>query len=489
MTRTDSTRPLERHVAFETVRRRLFSTPGRPMTIGRFVVTGRLGQGGMGVVYAAYDPQLERRVAVKVMRNLGDPARAQAARRSLEREARAAAALSHPNVVTVYDSGTLGDGVYVAMELVEGTTLRTWLETPRRWPEIVQMFLAAGRGLQAAHEIGLVHCDFKPDNVLVGDDGGVRVADFGIAAALQLDEQADTEVSLPASTALASSTERIERLTRTGWALGTLPYMSPEQLGRGTVDERSDQFGFCVALWEAVTGVRPFAGRTALELLAAVERAPEGLERLPRGLRPVLRRGLAVQPAERFAGMAHVIDALERVRGRGRRRVLTGLAAAGLLASSVGGWALSHATQATPTPCEAHSGRIDDVWSDARQASLAALDPASARYARTTLDRLAGQWRAQAEASCVRGVAPAPDSRTTECATAWLERLDRSLDRIQTTRDPEQVARIPDLLAGLVPPEGDYCALAPDPQVDPEVARTAAMAREAAVLGDDAQAR
>src|SRR3954453_18295126 len=159
--------------------------PGEPLprgsAVGRYVVLERIGSGGMGVVYAAYDPELDRKVALKLLRPDRAGAVGEAALR-LQREAQAIARLSDPHVVAVYDAGTLGEQVFVAMEFVEGRTLREWLKAePRSWSEILKAFLAAGRGLAAAHDAGLVHRDFKPDNVLLGGDGRVKVADFGLA--------------------------------------------------------------------------------------------------------------------------------------------------------------------------------------------------------------------------------------------------------------------------------------------------------------------
>ncbi len=159
---------------------------GRGVAVGRYVVLDRIGAGGMGVVYAAYDPELDRRVALKLLRP--DRFGGDAGRLRLLREAQALARLTHPNVVAVYDVGTFGDRVFVAMELVEGETLRQWLRaeprSPRPWREVLERFLPAGRGLAAAHAAGLVHRDFKPENVLLGRDGRARVVDFGLAKAL-----------------------------------------------------------------------------------------------------------------------------------------------------------------------------------------------------------------------------------------------------------------------------------------------------------------
>ncbi|MBA3462537.1 MAG: serine/threonine protein kinase, partial [Deltaproteobacteria bacterium] len=218
--------------------------------VGRYLILSTLGTGGMGVVFSAYDPQLDRKVALKLLRS-GLQLATKDAQKRLRREAQAIAQLSHPNVVGVYDVGTDGGDLYIAMELVEGETLGQWLRSyPRTWREIIDVFLQAAKGLVAAHGVGLLHRDFKPDNVLVGGDGRVRVTDFGLARSLLvLDEESargQTTPHLPA--ALSSS------LTATGTVLGTPRYMPPEQLTGPDIDARADQFSFCVALYEALYG-------------------------------------------------------------------------------------------------------------------------------------------------------------------------------------------------------------------------------------------
>src|SRR3954470_18376849 len=250
--------------------------PGEPLprgsAVGRYVVLERIGSGGMGVVYAAYDPELDRKVALKLFRPDRAGAAGEAALR-LPREGQVRARLSGPHVVAVYDAGTFGDQVFVAMELMEGRTLRQWLgEGKRGWREIVDVFVAAGRGLAAAHAAGLVHRDFKPDNVLLGTDGRVKVADFGLAAALGAGEE-----DLPAATRANMARAQLELsrspmspLTRTGAVLGTPMFMAPEQHLGERADDRSDQFSFSVALYRALYGDWPFAGKTAVALADAV---------------------------------------------------------------------------------------------------------------------------------------------------------------------------------------------------------------------------
>ncbi|MCB9701177.1 MAG: SUMF1/EgtB/PvdO family nonheme iron enzyme [Myxococcales bacterium] len=297
----------------------------RGATIGRYVVLSRLGSGGMGVVYAAYDPELDRKVALKLLKaGQGDAA----GRARLLREAQAMAKLAHPNVVAVHDVGTVDDQVFIAMEFVQGTTLSRWLwQKPRSWAQIVELSLAVGRGLAAAHRAGLVHRDLKPENVMVGDDGRVRVMDFGLA---RVDGRA-----LAGSTPLADSSARPREaaldldLTRTGAMLGTPMYMAPEQWEGGETDPRTDQFAFCVVLWEALYGERPFGGGTVAALSHAVTNgiisAPSDPSRAPPWLRRALERGMTLIPDERWPSM----DALLAELGRDRRSPLARIALAG----------------------------------------------------------------------------------------------------------------------------------------------------------------
>jgi hypothetical protein len=289
--------------------------------VGRYAVGDVLGAGGMGVVYAATDPELGRAVAVKLVR--GDIARGmKAARRRMVREAQAMARVSHPNVIAVHDAGTFGGDVFIAMELVRGQSLRAWLASGvRSVGDILTAYLAAGRGLAAAHAAGLVHRDFKPDNVLVGDDGRVRVTDFGLAHT-----DGDDLSSLDGNTISGDllPDDPVD-LTMTGAIIGTPPYMAPEQHDGGLVDARSDQFAFCIALYEALYGERPFPGRTRDDIAKAVRSGriapPPAGARVPGSLRAILLRGLSLRPGDRFPTMDSLLRALGRDRGRLPRRV------------------------------------------------------------------------------------------------------------------------------------------------------------------------
>jgi serine/threonine protein kinase len=310
----------------------------RGQSIDRFVVLGLVGRGGMGEVYAAYDPELDRKVAIKLLRARED---ASQGRTRLLREAQAIAKLQHPNVVVVYDVGTFRDNVFIAMEFVEGRTLSGWLEAgTRSRRDIMQVFLAAGRGLAAAHAAGLVHRDFKPDNVMVTNDGQVRVMDFGLARHAGDATEDDAERRAAESTmttrpiapspdpdatmSLGPDHERHTatsgsylsiKLTQTGAMLGTPAYMAPEQFAVQPTDARTDQFSFCVALYELLYGQRPFDGTTFLSLMTNVTtgavRPPPPKTRVPGWLRKVLLRGLATEPARRFPSMNALLVALE----------------------------------------------------------------------------------------------------------------------------------------------------------------------------------
>jgi serine/threonine protein kinase len=306
--------------------------------LGRYVISGVLGSGGMGVVYAAEDPRLGRRVALKLLH----PALAEAAeeqQRRLLREAQAMARLSHPNVLPVFDLGTEGGQVFLAMEFIEGPTLAEWLrQRERSWQEILGLFLEAGRGLAAAHQAGLVHRDFKPANVLVGTDGRPRVTDFGLVRV-----GASSEESL----AQAAPRSAESPLTQTGTVAGTPAYMSPEQLAGRPVDARGDQFSFCVALYEALQGVRPFAADAPAEHRWRLRR-PERSPHLPGYVRAALVRGLALEPAERFPSMDALLEALAMRPPIPRRRWLA-LGLAGSLALAGLGVGVFRAVQSAST--------------------------------------------------------------------------------------------------------------------------------------------
>ena len=303
----------------------------RGAAVGRYTILDDVGAGAMGVVYAAHDSQLGRRVALKFLRAIGSAEQLQS---RIAHEAQAMAKLAHPNVITVHDVGAFAGHVFVAMELVDGITLNGWLASERRsWPAVLSMLRQAGEGLAAAHAAGLVHRDFKPDNVLVGRDGRVRVTDFGLAREIELDG------SVPDDDGEAAPPRLDATLTRTGALVGTPAYMALEQLERRRVDERSDQFAFCVTLFEALLGVRPFSGRDLPSLIAAT-RAGRVIETpsrgVPRWLRRVVVRGLDPDPEKRWPSLRTLLQAL----GAGPMVTAPRLAAALALVAVVAGSAV-----------------------------------------------------------------------------------------------------------------------------------------------------
>jgi eukaryotic-like serine/threonine-protein kinase len=395
---------------------RLFGSAAEPVKIGRFTVLKRLGAGGMGVVYAAYDNELDRKIAIKLLRGV-DETGAHIAR--LKREAQALAKLSHPNVVHVYEIGSFRKQVFVAMEFVEGVSLRDWEPASGSGAvdEILAKFGEAGLGLAAAHAAGLIHRDFKPDNALVGNDGRVRVLDFGLARGLAEDEDAPA-ASLEQSVDLFESTDSNLRtpLTRTGAILGTPAYMAPEQHLGKRADARCDQYAFCIALFEKLYGQRPFAAINLRQLVMRVldgkiEEPSESRHAVPQWLRRVIERGMAVDPEQRWPDMNSLLVALGGPRSK-RRGWLLGVATV-VLAATVGTtWAFTRDTG--PGPCEGGERELVGVWDDEVRAQVhAAFLATNAPYAENAwqgtshhLDTYADAWvemhREVCEASVVR---------------------------------------------------------------------------------------
>jgi tetratricopeptide (TPR) repeat protein/predicted Ser/Thr protein kinase len=399
---------------------------GPGSVVGRHVVLQTLGAGGMGVVHAAYDPELDRKVALKLLLpgTGGDTGRLR-----LLREAQALARLSHPNVVGIHDVGTVGEQVWLAMEFVQGRTLRQWLATPRRWPEVLEVLRKAGEGLAAAHAADLLHRDFKPDNVMVGDDGRVRVMDFGLARASSGSSVSESATE-PSPPSPEPRTGRASSVTRVGALVGTPGYMAPEQLGGKELSAAADQFAFCVTLWEALYGERPFSGDTSMALVANVLegklRSPTRSRGIPSWLRRVCERGLSVEPAQRWPSMGALLDTL--AKGRKRATARKGLAAVGVLAVLGAGWQANarwDLAERTAT-CEASGDEVAVAWNAEREQALRdALVATELRYAATTADKLvplleqrAVAWREARVEACL----------DTSVRKRWsAELLDRSL--------------------------------------------------------------
>src|SRR5262245_1602322 len=396
--------------------------------VGRYHLLQLVGRGGMGEVYAAHDPELDRRIAIKIMRADTLPNDVEAQR--MMREAQSIAKLSHPNLVTVYDVGSSGGRVFVAMELIEGDTVAAWLDRKRRSrDEILRVFILAGRGLAAAHRAGIIHRDFKPQNVMVTPDGRVRVMDFGLAALRQT---------------LHGSKAR--RITRIGSILGTPLYMSPEQLCGQSVDPRGDQFSFCVALYEALYGERPFAGNNFAELRAAVldgiPRPAPLSSRVPARVRAILLRGLSVVPGKRFADMDALLRALEHAtarRGGSARTVVVG-AAAGALTFGLAFGVVWHVRggRRSSSICAGTPEKIAGAWptalaaprrADIRAAFLGAGVPdARERFERASqsLDTYANAWTGMYRQDCQASDLGAGDGR--EAIALRMGCLDQRAD-------------------------------------------------------------
>jgi eukaryotic-like serine/threonine-protein kinase len=383
----------------ETATQELF----RGSTVGRYVILDLVGAGAMGAVHSAYDPELDRKIAIKIIQPRSDEAPSAKVRARLLQEAQVMARLAHPNVLSVFDAGTVGDRLFLAMELVEGEDLRAWLARRRRaWREVLSVFLLAGRGLAAAHAAGIVHRDFKPENVLVGSDGRVRVGDFGLA---HLPRDRDLEPPAVATPRAATGT-----LTRTGDLLGTPAYMAPEQLRGEPATPASDQFSFCVSLYEALFGNRPFGGESPGALLADIERgsprSPAAGSGAPAWIRKVILTGLRARPEDRFAGMDALLSALARDPARAARRAAAVLAMAGVVAGAATVAYRAHRREALL--CTGAEAELAGIWDVPHKSAVrAALLAGGRSYAATVADSVGRQldaytrsWVAMHTESC-----------------------------------------------------------------------------------------
>ncbi|HEY4186974.1 MAG TPA: serine/threonine-protein kinase [Polyangia bacterium] len=570
---------------------------GRGATIGRYLVLSLIGKGGMGEVYAAYDPELDRKVAIKVLRTSARAGvDAAEGRGRILREAQALAQLSDPNVVAVYDVGTFDDRVFLAMEFVDGSTLSFWQQAqPRTWQQIVSLYGAAGRGLAAAHRRGLVHRDFKPENAMVGRDGQVRVMDFGLARSadgqtpetLSAEDKARVSATMTAAPLRltssnrpriaelerspglsASPPERREivfanalpvddpnlefdtrvlakpgngangsdvvtvpdganvdrtaaasgalnaRLTQTGAMMGTPAYMAPEQFAGKIADARSDQFSFCVALYEALYGERPFAGKSLNDLtrnvLAGRVRDAPTTSNIPSWLRKVLLRGLRVARDERHPSMEALLTALARDPPRTRRRWMAASSVAGLIVALTVG--LIQASQDQKMKCRGAETKFAGVWelprpgtplSARKEAIRRAFMATGKRYAAESfsltmnaLDRYVSSWndmhRDACEATHVRGEQSGDvlDLRmsclqdrfnevralTTVFSDANGDVVGKAAEAVQSLRPLEQCADVATLKSVLRPPD--------DPDVRRAVADVRMQLADVKALGD-----
>lgn len=393
--------------------------------LGRYVILYRLGSGGMGVVFAAYDPELDRKVALKQVRlETGSPA----AREALRREAQAMARLSHPNIVAVHDVGGEGHNVFLAMDLIDGVTLDEWLKLDKRsWRDILRVFVQAGRGLAAAHAAGVVHHDFSPRNVLVTAEEKALITDFGVARAL----------GRPLGSPDAEPPDEVVR--------GTPAYLAPERLLGVAVDPRSDQFSFCAALYRALYGTVPFpADRPADSPALYLEQVgrgamapPQDGRRVPRRLLTLLRRGLDARPENRFATMPELLTRLEAALRR-PRVLLFAMAAVPLVAAAI--VFLGQPAQDPPPD------RLAGVWSAAQRQSvrkaLLRLDPATGAQAayrlESEIDAYAARWRAIDEdghRTALRDGAGLVRDRQRLCLDARRAELRALISRLEAWQD------------------------------------------------------
>ncbi|PCC69612.1 Tetratricopeptide repeat-containing protein [Nannocystis exedens] len=394
-----------------------------PRTIGRYRVIGRIGAGGMGTVYAAHDPMLGREVAIKLARVDG-PGSFES---RLLREARLLAQVRHPNVVEIHEIGKFRGQIFIVMARIHGQTLRAWQrEQPRPWRETVAKYVAAARGLQAAHAAGLVHRDFKADNVLVGDDGRVYVVDFGLARPTGVAVDVAGEAP-PAATPIASPSLD-SPLTRTGAVVGTPAYMAPEQRAGRPPDVRSDIYSFCVSLYEALHGQRP---EYRSDPTATRPRRRE----VPRRIDRALARGLAPAASQRYATFEPLVAALERDPARWWRGVAVAVVL--LVTGGFAGLMASEGEGPRAASCAAATRGIDGAWGAPQREALAASFAAPGEYARAlgrrvtaALDEYADAWRAARLRACEATAELSADTAArVHRQVACLERAAQALGR------------------------------------------------------------
>ncbi|MBL9103940.1 MAG: serine/threonine protein kinase [Myxococcales bacterium] len=430
----------------------------QPFRIGRYTVLRQLGRGGMGVVYAAYDDELDRRIALKVLTSGATEGSLGKAR--MLREAQALARLSHPNVVQVYEVGGAADRLHLAMEFVEGRDLKGWLTAaPRTWRQILDVCVQAGHGLAAAHAAGLVHRDFKPANTIVGEDGRVRVIDFGLARA---DLEADPTFTLSGRPIVLSTSSLVDNLTQAGTLLGTPAYMAPEQLFRQPADARSDLYAFCVTTWEALYGARPFQALTVDELRSQVIHGPPPPppgRRVPAAVHRALARGLAYATGERPPDMPALLAELARAADARRRRWLV-LGTGATLALTLGaGYLLARAPDLDLGRCAA-AGDLTGVWDEpTRDAVEAAVRATGLAYAADTwtavaprLDAYAADLTGRLQQACL-AAPPAVDPALGERALCLGRRRQGLVALVGVLRraDAGAVAGAADAVAALEP--------------------------------------
>lgn len=437
---------------------RMFGRRVQPRRFGRFELRAPVGQGGMGTVYAAWDPVLEREVALKVVDTAGmGPTMVERALR----EARSLAKLSHPNVVSVFEAGQLEARVWIAMELLAGQTLGQWVqrEPPPGRDDVLRMWIAVGRGLQAVHEAGLVHRDVKPGNVVVGEDGRPRLIDFGLVR-----DPGGTPGELSVSQTDGHDSQPSAGSQTEGF-VGTLAYAAPEQHTGAPLDARADQYALCVSIWEALCGERP----QLVDGSDAVAAPPAG-HGMPSAILRALQRGLARDPAERHPSLAPLLAELESAVTKRARRLawVVGTAAVSVLATSMA--LAGEAEQAPVDPCPLGDREIPGTWDAERKDALRQRLGAEQRVfvERTTaqleaqLDAWVLRWRSARQAACVATKVEGVQSEAAlDQRNACLERKRRSVDALlETMLDArlgiDVAAHAPELLREL--PKLEACA-------------------------------
>jgi serine/threonine protein kinase/tetratricopeptide (TPR) repeat protein len=469
----------------------------RGTTLGRYLLLDMIGQGGMGSVYAAYDAELDRKVAIKVLKVTGDPAERAEGQARLLREAQALARVSHPNVVPVYDAGTVDERVFLAMEFIEGETLYRYCKRRPPWHEVVASFVQAGRGLAAVHASGLVHRDFKPENVLVGKDGRLFVTDFGLAR-LTNDSEPDAKAGAkPDSKPEVTDPGKwlASPLTQAGTVMGTPSYMSPEQHLGKIPDARSDQFSFCAALYWAIWGKRPFEPKALAKSVreepaetvkhASRESAratprnrptviiePPKEPRVPPRIRRAILRGLSISPDDRFPTMAELLEQFELAEHRISTRWL--IAAVALLVIAVGGAGYVQHVRARAQLCSGAPKMLAGAWDrevrDQVDRSFGATGSpfATARLEQLShaLDSYAGSWAAAHRDACEATRIRGEQTETvfalrTACLDQRLKNL-RELTRLLRNADAALVDRSAEAALSLpsLRPCSDVAALA-----------------------------
>ena len=463
------------------LKRSLFPKRAQPVQIGRYTVLKLLGQGGMGVVYTCFDDLLDRKVAVKVLhiQAIRSP---ETAKLRLVREAQAMARLAHPNIVTVHEVGEADGMVFVAMEFVRGVTLDVWVEQkPRSWQEIVQAYVQAGRGLEAAHRAAIVHRDFKPQNVIISDEGIVKVLDFGLARAtdgLLQDEAMTTEPGdgEPTSSAL------MRPLTRTGMLLGTPAYMSPEQHLGERATTASDQFGFCVSLYQSLYKMLPFT-MTSLDALrndvlhGRIAPAPMRTP-VPSRVFAALRRGMMSDAKDRFSSMSELLTALEHDPGVLVRRISALVATATV--AGVASFALAQSGRAAIEQCPDAQAELSGIWDAERaatvQAALQEVRPEGAEEIwakfKPRVEQYAMSWVHMRNDACTTHAEGRQSENIFDLRTSCLDQrrasldalvdsalgadartLDKLLQAASSLPSLETCADVPTLKAAIPPPE------------------------------------